>query len=82
MWSYTNNKIKLLFNYNNLKTNIRLLCIYSNKNSTEYIIILHLSDFLKASMSWIDLYLVFQGIPPDNWLVWAWFLDHIGVRLG
>ena len=48
MWSYTNNKIKLLTNYNTLKTNIRMLCIYSNKNSTQYIIILHLFNTLEC----------------------------------
>ena len=51
--------IKLNFPTNHNKTNIRILSVYRNKNSTQYIIIdvcslqIHLliSDFLKASMS-------------------------------
>ena len=42
MWSYTNNKLYLLTNHN--KTNIRILRIYKNKNSTQYIIIIYVAE--------------------------------------
>ena len=42
MWSYTNNKLNFLTNDN--KTNIRILRIYKNKNSTQYIIIIYVAE--------------------------------------
>ena len=42
MWSYTNNKLNFLTNHN--KTNIRILRIYKNKNSTQYIIIIYVAE--------------------------------------